>query len=98
MRKAFVATLVALFVSLSAHPAEAATYPKLRKGEVIVCTVSKVRIWEDGSASCVKPSTYKWRKWNGYKVGQYIKCDRARDVEVDNLNRQNTAQWAHCDD
>lgn len=87
--------VIGLLYSLAVFslPAEAAT-----KGEVIVCNVSKVRIWENGSASCIKPSTYKWRTWNGFKVGQYIKCDRMRDIEIDNLNQRNTAQWAHCDD
>lgn len=91
--------VIGLLYSLAVFslPAEAAV-KKLREGEVIVCTVSKVRIWEDGSASCIKPSTYKWRTWNGFKVGQYIKCDRMRDIEIDNLNQRNTAQWAHCDD
>lgn len=81
-------------LALTAAPADAGT---MKKGEVILCN-SKVRVWEDGSADCFKPLPYKWRKWNGLKVGQYIKCDRAKDVEVDNLNSKRTQFWAHCDD
>lgn len=93
MKRLLTAVIVAVLV-LGGAPAEAGS---LKKGEVILCA-SKVRVWEDGSADCYKPLPYKWRTWNGFKVGQYIKCDRARDVEVDNLNSQRTAFWAHCDD
>lgn len=70
-------------IAVISLPAEAKTYPTLKQGEVIVCTMSKVRIWEDGSASCIKPSTYKWKTWDGMKVGQYVKCRTPRHVLIE---------------
>lgn len=75
-------------LAFTATPASASHNgaPQLERGEVIVCNVGpmpRVRIWEDGSASCVKRSTYRYKYWNGMEVGDYIKCKSAKKVWID---------------